>query len=207
MRARSYWASRLLPMPSMVVIARNTKVNLGGSSSGRSACVAKRSAPILARRLRREAFFCSGVIWFSHLFSALARVEAKDLSSSAAMRSMEKRSTPGRSTPMTSSASHASRGKVRLDALHHPEVIVHHAAAWVAIVYGEVARVRVAVKEAVAAELLQVGGRQRVGDVHLVEALLLELRGVGYLDARAILHAQQPLGAKLGQHRRYLGEG
>ena len=35
-----YWAyclSRLLPMPSMVVIARKTKVNLGGSSKGRSA--------------------------------------------------------------------------------------------------------------------------------------------------------------------------
>ena len=48
-------------MPSMVVMARKTKVNLGGSSSGRSACVAKRSAPILARRLRRDAWLGLGV--------------------------------------------------------------------------------------------------------------------------------------------------
>ena len=90
-------------MPSMVVIARKTKVNLGGSRKGRSACaaksspylayispisrvylayispmsaacVAKRSWPILARRLRRDAFFSSGVIWFSHLVRVRVRV-------------------------------------------------------------------------------------------------------------------------------------
>ena len=41
------------------------------------------------------------------LFSAEARVEANELSSSEAILSMEKRSTPGRSTPITSRASHA----------------------------------------------------------------------------------------------------
>ena len=87
------------PMPSIVPKARKTKVNLGGSRKGRSACVpkrslylayisptsrlhlayispisaacvAKRSCPILVRRLRRDAFFSSGVIWFSHLAGA-----------------------------------------------------------------------------------------------------------------------------------------
>ena len=37
-------------------------------------CVANRSAPSLARRERRAAFFSSGVIWFSHLLSADASV-------------------------------------------------------------------------------------------------------------------------------------
>ena len=40
--------------------------------------------------------------------------------------------------------------------------------------------------------------------MHLVEALLLELRCIGYLDARTILHADEALGAQLGHDRRHL---
>ena len=40
--------------------------------------------------------------------------------------------------------------------------------------------------------------------MHLVEALLLELRGIGYLDTRTILHADEALGAQLGHDRRHL---
>ena len=46
-----------------------------------------------------------------------------------------------------------------LDTLHHAKVVVDEAAARVAIVHGEVARVRVAVEEAVPAELREGGGR------------------------------------------------
>ena len=60
------------------------------------------------------------------------------------------------------------RGYLGLDALHHAKVVVDDAAAWVAVVHGEVARVRVAVEEAVAAQLLEIRGGERVGDVHLL---------------------------------------
>jgi hypothetical protein len=51
----------------MVEKARKTKVHLGGNKNGLSACVAKRSCPSLARRARRDFFFSSSVISFSHL--------------------------------------------------------------------------------------------------------------------------------------------
>eukprot|EP00967_Tisochrysis_lutea_P153684 scaffold303863_cov27-Tisochrysis_lutea.AAC.1 len=111
MRLRSYEGPTSdFPIPSIVVKARKTKVNLGGSRKGLSACVANRSCPSLARLARRDALRSSGVIWFSHLLSAFASVDWNVLSMFLAIRSIEKRSTPGRSTPIFSSASHASLG-------------------------------------------------------------------------------------------------
>ena len=57
--------------------------------------------------------FSSALIWFSHLFSAEASVVSKVSSRFLAMRSIEKRSMPGRRTPIFSSASHDSRGRLR----------------------------------------------------------------------------------------------
>ena len=41
--------------------------------------------------------------------------------------------------------------------------------------------------------------------MHLVEAAPLELGYVRNLDAGAVLHADQPLGAELAQHAGHLG--
>ena len=57
MRERSYVFVSPFEIPSIVENARKTKVNLGGKRKGRSACVAKRSCPSLARRAGyREGF-------------------------------------------------------------------------------------------------------------------------------------------------------
>ena len=100
-------------MPSIVPNARKTKVNFGGKRKGRSACVAKRSWPSLARRSRRSRFCSSALISFSHCGFApfLPSVASNWLSMFFAIRSIEKRSRPARSTPIVSSASTASIGR------------------------------------------------------------------------------------------------
>ena len=168
-RVRSYppgWST--LPMPSMVEKARKTNVHWAAARASPPAW--RKSWPSCAARAAGGALLL-GVISFSHLLSADDSVDWNVESMLRAMRSMDVRSTPSAAPRLERVARLARQVLVdgedevdeallhlRLHHLHHPKVVVDDPAAWVAVVDREVARVRVAVEEAVPADLLEVAG-------------------------------------------------
>ena len=187
-------------MPSIVPNARKTKVNFGGEEEGALGLRGEEVLPELGAALAAEPLLLLG----AHLIHPL---RLRPLLAERRLELVEHvLRDPLDREAVEARAEHAHRLErvdgvdrqvlvrgvrqvdealldVGLDLLHHPVVVVDQPAAGVAVVDGEVARVRVAVEEAVVAQLLHVRAREHRGDLLGREAALDERLRVGDLDA------------------------